>query len=62
MSGSTVDSSWLDGQTEPTAWNSTLTDTAVTTAGQLFFLAGPQQLRHRGPGRLIDDLTLKDGT
>jgi chitodextrinase len=27
---------WLDGQAEPSAWTSTVTDSAVTAAGQLF--------------------------
>ena len=38
VSGSTIQfKRWLDGQTEPTAWTSTYTDTVGHDAGQLFF-------------------------
>ena len=36
VSGSTIQfKSWVDGTTEPAAWESTVTDTSVTAAGQL---------------------------
>jgi hypothetical protein len=37
VSGSTIQYKiWADGQVEPAAWRATVTDTSVTTAGQLF--------------------------
>ncbi len=36
LAGSTIQvKTWLDGQAEPTAWRTTITDTTVTTPGQL---------------------------
>jgi hypothetical protein len=37
VSGSTIQYKiWLDGQVEPSTWRASVTDTAVTAAGQLF--------------------------
>jgi hypothetical protein len=37
VSGTTIEfKTWLDGQAEPSAWNTALTDSSVTAAGQLY--------------------------
>jgi hypothetical protein len=62
VSGSTIQfKRWLDGQAEPTAWTSTVTDTTVTTAGQLFLSLARSSSSSGVKAVLIDDLTLSDG-
>jgi hypothetical protein len=61
VSGSTIQfKRWLDGQTEPTAWTSTVTDSSVTTAGQLFLSLARSSSNSGVKAVLIDDLTLSD--
>jgi hypothetical protein len=61
VSGSTIQfKRWLDGQTEPTAWTATRTDTGVTAAGQLFFSLARGSTSAGVKGVVIDDLTVKD--
>ena len=61
VSGSTIQfKRWLDGQSEPTAWTSTVTDTSVTTAGQLFLSLARSSSNSGVKAVLIDDLTLAD--
>ena len=61
VSGSTIQlKTWLDGQTEPTAWTSTNTDTTVTAPGQLFFSLARGSTNTGTKSVLIDDLTIKD--
>jgi chitodextrinase len=52
---------WIDGQTEPAAWRSTTTDTAVTAPGQLF-ISNVRSGSNTGTKNItIDDLTITDG-
>ena len=59
VSGSTIQfKMWLDGHSEPTAWNATATDTSVTTAGQVF-IANVRSATNVGAKAInLDDLTL----
>jgi len=52
---------WADGTTEPTAWNATVTDTTVTTAGQLFIGWVRSGSSSAARNVTIDDLTVTAG-
>ena len=61
VSGSTIQMrTWLDGQTEPSTWNATVTDATVTTSGQLFFSLARGSTNTGTKSVLVDDLTVKD--
>ncbi len=61
VSGSTIQlRTWLDGQTEPSTWNATVTDSTVTAPGQLFFSLARGSSNTGTKSVLIDDLTVKD--
>jgi hypothetical protein len=61
VSGSTIQfKRWLDGQTEPTAWTATRTDTGVTAAGQLFLSLARSSTSTGTKAVIIDDLTVSD--
>jgi hypothetical protein len=61
VSGSTIQfKRWLDGQTEPTAWTATRTDTGVTAAGQLFLSLARGSTNSGVKAVIIDDLTVTD--
>jgi hypothetical protein len=61
--GSTVQfKTWLDGQTEPATWRSTVTDTQVTAPGQLF-ISNVRSGSNVGAKHVdIDDVTITTGT
>ena len=61
--GSTIQfKNWADGQAEPAAWTSTITDTTVTAAGQLHlsFVRGGSNVGAKNVQ--IDDLTVLPGS
>jgi len=61
VSGTTIQfRRWLDGQTEPTTWTSTLTDTQVTTPGQLHISLARSSSNAGVKNVSIDDLSVKD--
>ncbi len=61
VSGTTIQfKRWLDGQAEPTAWTSTVTDGSVTTAGQLFLSLARSSSNTAVKAVSIDDLTYSD--
>lgn len=61
VSGQTVQfKTWVDGQTEPTAWSATLTDTAVSAAGQLHFSLVRGSSNTGSKNVQIDDLRITD--
>ncbi len=62
VTGTTVQfRTWLDGQSEPTAWNSTVVDASVTSPGTLWisFVRGSSNSGARHVD--IDDLTITGG-
>jgi chitodextrinase len=62
VSGSTIRFKiWTDGQTEPTAWTDTVTDTSVTDPGQLFVSTVRGGANTGAKFFAIDDLTLNAG-
>jgi hypothetical protein len=61
--GSTIQfKNWADGQAEPAAWTSTITDSTVTAAGQLHlsFVRGGSNVGAKNVQ--IDDLTVLPGS
>ena len=61
VSGSTIQyRRWLDGQAEPATWTTTSTDSAVTTAGQLFFSLARSSSATAAKSVFIDDVSLLD--
>ena len=60
--GSTIQfKSWVDGTTEPAAWESTVTDTSVTAAGQLHLSTIRGGSNVGAKNVRIDDLTVLPG-
>jgi hypothetical protein len=60
--GSTIQfKTWLDGQAEPVAWTSTVTDGSVTAAGQLYLTNVRSSSNSGAKYVAIDDLTVTDG-
>jgi chitodextrinase len=49
---------WLDGQAEPTTWNTTLSDTSVTGAGQVFLALNRGSANVGAKSILLDDLRM----
>ena len=62
--GSTIQyKTWVDGQSEPSAWRVTLADTAVTAPGQAYLSLVRSSSNSGGAKHVnIDDLTLGDGS
>ena len=61
--GSTIQfKSWVDGTTEPVAWESTVTDTSVTAAGQLHLSTIRGGSNSGAKNVRIDDLTVLPGS
>jgi hypothetical protein len=60
-SGSTIQYKiWNDGQSEPTAWTSTVTDSSVSAAGQLFVSAVRSSTNAGTKSWTLDDLRLSN--
>ena len=59
VSGSQIQfRTWLDGQTEPTTWKTTLSDSSITTAGQLHLALNRGSANVGAKGVLLDELSL----
>ncbi|HEV2888351.1 MAG TPA: hypothetical protein VGX49_15675, partial [Jatrophihabitans sp.] len=62
VSGSTIQFKvWTDGTAEPTAWESTSTDTDVTAAGQLFLSVVRGSTNVGAKSVSFDDLAIRAG-
>jgi len=60
VSGSTIQFRiWSDGSTEPSSWQSTVSDTDVTTAGQLFLSLDRGSSNTGDKSVSLDDLTIR---
>jgi len=60
VSGSTIQFKiWTDGSSEPTAWTTTSTDTAVTAPGQLFLALNRGSTNVGSRSVSFDDLTIR---
>lgn len=61
VSGQTIQfKRWLDGQAEPIAWTSTITDAGVSAPGQLFLSLARSSSNSGVKNVLIDDLSVLD--
>jgi chitodextrinase len=49
---------WLDGQAEPTSWKTTLSDSSITTAGQLYLALNRGSANVGAKGVLLDELSM----
>jgi hypothetical protein len=62
VSGSTIElKTWRDGQAEPAAWTTTLTDSSVTAAGQLYVSLVRSAANSGVKSVALDDLQLFAG-
>lgn len=60
VSGSTIQYKiWPDGQAEPSAWRVSVTDTSITTAGQLFVSLNRGSTNTGAKSVQLDDLTVR---